>query len=272
MVAVEEPLELRVGGAAVATLMRTPGSDRELALGFFFNEGWISSAGDVGSLVLCAGRGRGDHGRGLEENVVDLIPAAGARLESRAARPRAAISTSSCGVCGKRTIEDVLALTPFSTPSRGAGPPRFQSGKPPAPPPFRMERAGILRMPEALRKGQRLFESTGAIHAAGLFDASLRCEHIEEDVGRHNAVDKTIGWAFLEGKLPLSLRALQVSGRVSFEIVQKAFMAGIPLIAAVSGVSSLAVDLAEVCGITVVGFVRGESLTVYCHPERVLGL
>ena len=255
-VTVEEPLELRVRGVACATLMRTPGDDRSLALGFFFTEGWISSLSDVGAVALCA-RGR----EGGEENVADMIPAEGVEVRPPSPLPRIGLAVSSCGVCGKRTIEDVLALSPFRP---GAGARKLEDPRTPL-----VSRAAILAMPGRLRTSQRLFTATGALHAAGVFDSSGNLQAIREDVGRHNAVDKVAGWALAEGRLPLAGHVLFVSGRVSFEIAQKAYRAGIPVVAAVSGVSSLAVDLAERAGITLCGFVRGDVLTVYTHPERI---
>jgi FdhD protein len=258
-VVLEEPLELRVNGDAVATLMRTPGSDRHLATGFFLGEGWISSPADVGCIAVCSQAEAAD-GTG---NVADLITPAGNGSRAPAAAPRALTAMSSCGVCGKRTIAEALALKPpvaaFPEPAR----------RPTRPRPFRLEAAAVLRLPARLREAQRLFAATGALHAAGLFDGQGRLLHAEEDIGRHNAVDKVIGWAFLAGRVPLSRAALQVSGRVSFEIVQKAHRAGIPFIAAVSGVSSLGIELARSAGITLAGFVRDRSFRIYAGPRRV---
>jgi FdhD protein len=272
-VAVEEPLELRIGGKAVATLMRTPGSDRHLALGFFLTEGWISRLADVGALVLCGrapvpisrgsirpAKSHGAHREENEGNIADLLPAAGVSLKAIPKEPRALPVSSSCGVCGKRTIEEVLALGPLGHPENGRILPTA---------PGRLEKGILPRMPGKLRRKQRLFCATGALHAAGLFNARGNILRVEEDVGRHNAVDKVIGWALLEGLTPLSGYFLQVSGRISFEIVQKAYRAGCPLVAAVSGVSSLAVSFAGKAGITLVGFLRGDSFSVYTHPERL---
>jgi len=250
-VVIEEPLELRVDGEAVATIMRTPGSDRRLSAGFFLGEGWIAGPADIGSIALCGARGVKDG-----ENVADLIRAAGASPAAPWAAARSLAATSSCGVCGKRTIDDVLGAVRGARKSRGRRE-LFPAGT-------------LLRLPDALRERQVIFAATGSLHAAGLFTPSGELLVVEEDVGRHNAVDKVIGWALLERGLPLRGAGLHVSGRVSFEIVQKAHRAGIPLVSAVSGVSSLAVDLARRAGITLVGFVRGSSLTVYTHPERVV--
>ncbi len=272
-VVVEEPLELRVSGVAVATLMRTPGSDLELALGFFLTEGWISSLSDVGSIALCARTGTearprpGEHSN--EENVVSLIPAEGARqLRSTAEAPRLQPATASCGVCGKRTIEEVLALSPFA-PSAGRKEPAGGGGLFPGTPAAVFSPRVLLSLPQKLLAEQRIFHATGALHAAAIFDASGELLAAAEDVGRHNAVDKVIGRSLLAGLAPLSRHTLHVSGRVSFEIVQKAYRAGIPMVAAVSGVSSLAVELAERSGITLAGFVRGDAFNLYAHGERV---
>jgi len=250
-IVIEEPLELRVDGEAVATIMRTPGSDRRLSAGFFLSEGWISGPADIGSIALCGARGPKDG-----ENVADLIRAPGASPAAPWAAVRSLAATSSCGVCGKRTIDDVLGAVRGARKLRGRRRELFPAGT-------------LLAIPAALRKRQVIFAATGSLHAAGLFTPSGDLLMVEEDVGRHNAVDKVIGWALLERDLPLRGAGLQVSGRVSFEIVQKAHRAGIPLVSAVSGVSSLAVDLAKRAGITLVGFVRGSSLTVYTHPERI---
>jgi FdhD protein len=254
-VVVEEPLELRVRGTAVATLMRTPGDDIHLALGFYFGEGWISSALDVGSLAVC---GRPEHGG--EENVIDLLPAAGASVPAASPGARLVPAFSSCGVCGKRTIEEVLASR---RPPGWARSPAAPEGAATFP------ASTILALPGRLRERQGIFRATGALHAAGLFSTDGEALRVAEDIGRHNAVDKVVGWALLEGPPTLSRVGLQVSGRASFEILQKALRAGIPLVAAVSGVSSLAVDLAEEAGVTLAGFVRGDSMNVYSHPHRI---
>jgi FdhD protein len=252
-VVLEEPLELRVRGSAIATIMRTPGDDVRLALGFFFGEGWISSPADVGALAIC-----GQPGGEPEENVADLLPAEGAHVPE--ASPRALPAFSSCGVCGKRTIEEVLA---WRLPPRGA-PPGGGPGE------ARFPARVLLGLSHRLREKQEIFRATGALHAAGIFTAAGDILHVAEDIGRHNAVDKAVGWALLEGIVPLGSTGLQVSGRTSFEIVQKALRAGIPLVASVSGVSSLAIDLAERAGMTLAGFVREDSMNVYTHPRRVV--
>jgi len=249
-VAVEEPLELRVAGVPVATLMRTPGSDRHLALGFYLSEGWIEGIEDVGALVFCGRSGR-------EDNVVDLVPARGARTRRPSDLPRLSPAVSSCGVCGKRTIDEVFAQSPLAR----------RAPKVPARPKHHrlllLDPRVVVGLPAALRAAQGIFEATGAIHAAGLFDSSGRVDGVEEDVGRHNAVDKTIGRALIARSPPLAGRGLVVSGRVSFEIVQKAYRAKLGAIVAVSGVTSLALDLALRAGIAVAGFVRGDTFTIY---------
>ena len=271
---VEEPLELRVDGTAVATVMRTPGSDRNLALGFLLTEGWISTTADVGVLSLCIQKPASRQGtqpvpshqgaEETEENVANLRAPSGVLLRDPADTPRRLPATSSCGVCGKRTIDEVLARTPLErTPTAGADPARIETED------WKVAESTLLKMPQQLREKQQIFQTTGALHAAGIFTDSGELLHLEEDVGRHNAVDKVIGWAFLQGRLPLRRHLLQVSGRVSFEIVQKAYAAGIPFLSGVSGVSSLAVDLARSAGVTVVGFLRGDSFNLYTHPERI---
>ena len=273
-VIIEEPLELRVDGAAVVTVMRTPGHDRDLALGLLHGESWIDSLRDIDAVVLCGRRARHalDALDALDGKAPDATSRPGNVFESGnvvdvrladhvppppSVRPRLAMS--SCGVCGKRTIEEVLGLTRASLRSS------------PAPSPGGPLRSSdvIARLPAVLREHQTLFERTGSVHAAALFDHRGRPLVVREDVGRHNAVDKVIGWALLGGALPLSDVVLQVSGRVSFEIVQKAFRAGIPMVAAVSGVSTLASELAVRAGITLIGFLRGGSFNVYAHPERL---
>jgi FdhD protein len=246
--ATEEPMEIRVGGprqeaAPVAVTMRTPGSDFELAAGFLFTEGLIDGPQDVATVAYCELPDEAQH-----YNVVTV------RLrrsfDPEVAR-RAFVVTSSCGVCGKASMEDVeVRCQPL-----GAGP--TVSG------------STVAALPEALREGQRVFEQTGGLHATGLFDPHGQPVRVREDVGRHNAVDKIVGAALLAGDLPLSDRILQVSGRASFEIVQKAARAGVAVVSAVSAPSSLAVQAADRLGMTLVGFVRNGGFNVYAHPERV---
>ena len=235
VVAVEEPLEIRLGDTAVAVTMRTPGHDEELALGFCLSEG----------LRPLAARVPDD----LPANTVD-VDAPGAdvgRLQ------RSFYTSSSCGVCGKGALEAVAVEAP-----------RVDSD-------LRVKAALLVRLPDRLRDAQVAFEATGGLHATGLFaaDGELLC--VREDVGRHNALDKVVGWAFLNGLLPLSRSVLCVSGRLSFELVQKAAVAGCPLLVAVGAPSSLAVELAADRGITLCGFVRNGSLNVYTEPWRIDG-
>ncbi len=275
---VEAPFEMRLNGDPYATVMRTPGADRDLVLGFFLAEGVISTASDVSGVVLCgAGNGVesthvttisgpnrgwiGPQGTNDQEqyagNVADLRTTLG-RTKRPASTSRLPV-TSSCGVCGHQTITDVLSLLP-AAPENGAAESRSQ---------FRVPPSLVATLPDRLQRAQPLFQRTGALHGAALFDAKGNAVVVREDIGRHNAVDKVIGQALLIDKLPASRLVLQVSGRVSFEIIQKAYRAGIRCVTAVSGVSTLAVDLASQAGITLVGFVRGGSFNIYTHPERI---
>jgi FdhD protein len=256
LLVVEEPLEIRYAHAAVATLMRTPGDDLELALGYLYSEGWIDGPSDIGAVALCSGlRPRADGSAAEGENIVDFLPAAG-RGPPPGLAARSAPASSSCGVCGKRTIAEAMALRPPA----GAGP--AGRGRWLAP-------ELLCSLPDELRRRQRLFASTGALHAAGLFTPAGEALAVREDIGRHNAVDKVIGAALRAGELPLGGRILQVSGRVSFEIVQKAYRAGIGAVTAVSGVSSLAVDLARGVEMTLIGFAREGGFCVYAGAERL---
>lgn len=260
-VVVEEPIEFRVDGRAVATVMRTPGHDTDLALGFLYSEGWISSTADVGSAAFCARESALPVSETGGGNVVEVLSPSGSDAPRRPPVERLPVS-SSCGVCGKRTIDEVFARTPLVSGHAAAANAAAEST-------LRVAASTLATLPDRLRKHQALFTATGALHAAGLFDAAGDLLVVREDIGRHNAVDKVVGWGLREGRLPLSSQVLQVSGRTSFEIVQKAYAAGIPLIAGVSGVSSLAIDLAQQAGITLVGFLRGSRFTVYTYPERV---
>ncbi len=245
-VAAEEPLEIRVSGDTLAITMRTPGHDRELALGFLFAEGLIGGAADVASITHC---GRlGDEGFG---NTVEVTPAPGVRVDPDAhGARRGTLVTAACGVCGRRSIDALLRV-------RGAAP----EGEV-VPVPVALEAVA------AMRAHQRLFGETGGCHGASLFTAAG--EHVAtfEDVGRHNAVDKLVGAMLLRGAVPLAGKLLAVSGRAGFDIVQKAHAAGVTAVASVSAPSSLAVALAERAGLGLAGFVRGRALTVYAHPER----
>jgi FdhD protein len=248
--AAEEPLEIRVGGRPLAVTMRTPGDDVDLAIGFLVTEGFVGSGDDVAAARYCAGATADDVNT---YNVLDVTLAAGVPLPDPSLE-RSFYTTSSCGVCGKASIDAV------TTKSRWP----LASDMTP------LSAAMLTALPQRLREAQTVFDRTGGLHAAALFDAdgSLLCAR--EDVGRHNAVDKVIGWATREGRLPLSRTVLQVSGRASFELVQKALMAGVPVLAAVSAPSSLAVQLADGAGMTLIGFLRGTSFNVYAGADRVL--
>jgi len=249
--AAEEPLGIRVGGTALTMTMRTPGDDIELAAGFLVSEAVVSSPGDITGIKLCDGTscGHGDHD-GLG-NIVDVTLAPGVTVAPQARRNF--MTTSACGVCGKASIEDICVLPHEAL----------------ATDPARFAPTMLATLPERLREAQRVFSRTGGLHAAGLFTADGELIAVREDVGRHNAVDKVVGWALLDSRLPLTGCALLVSGRASFELVQKAILAGIPLLAAVSAPSSLAVDLAEEAGLTLVGFLRGPSMNVYTGAHRL---
>ncbi|GAA5189237.1 formate dehydrogenase accessory sulfurtransferase FdhD [Rugosimonospora acidiphila] len=246
--AAEEPLEIRVDRSALAVTMRTPGNDIDLALGFLLTEGIIGSSEDVRTAQLCAGTDTPN-----TYNVVDVVLTPG--VPAPVTDPsRNFYTTSSCGVCGKASIDAVRTRS------------RFPVDQDPA----KVDATTLVTLPDTLRKAQRTFETTGGLHAAGLFTTDGRLLVIREDVGRHNAVDKVVGWGLREGRLPLAGQVLLVSGRASFELVQKASMAGISIIAAVSAPSTLAVELAEEVGLTVVGFLRGTTMNVYTRPDRVV--
>jgi FdhD protein len=245
--AAEEPLEIRVNGDAVSITMRTPGDDFDLALGFCLTEGILTGPDEVATIRYCTDQPGPYTG---EYNVVDI--ATRSREPVSAALRRNVYTSSSCGLCGTASIAAVR-----------------KRAEPVADDEVSIDATTLLGLPDRLREAQRVFERTGGLHAAALFtpDADLRC--LREDVGRHNAVDKVIGWAAANGALPLSGHVLMVSGRVAFEIAQKALIARIPIIAAVSAPSSLAVELAEEAGMTLAGFVRGSSLNLYAGADRV---
>jgi FdhD protein len=248
----EEPLEIRVGRpevgrAPLAVTMRTPGDDVDLALGFLLTEGIIGAASDVLTAQLCAGAETPN-----TYNVVD-VTLAGHVPPPQTDPARNFYTTSSCGVCGKASIDAVRTKSRFDVQADDST----------------VEAALLAALPERLRAQQRTFDRTGGLHAAGLFTAAGEAVCVREDVGRHNAVDKVVGWALREDRLPLRGHVLMVSGRASFELVQKASMAGIPVLAAVSAPSTLAVDLAEDAGLTLVGFLRGSSMNVYAGAHRV---
>ncbi|GAA4595022.1 formate dehydrogenase accessory sulfurtransferase FdhD [Actinoplanes octamycinicus] len=245
--AAEEPLEIRLRRQALAVTMRTPGHDLDLAMGFLLSEGIIGSAEDVVTAQLCAGTDTPN-----TYNVVDVV------LGAEVPPPVTDVSrnfytTSSCGVCGKASIDAVRTRSRFDVTGD----------------PLRIPAGTLAELPGRLRAAQRAFDRTGGLHAAGLFTAAGEMLVLREDVGRHNAVDKVLGWALREGRLPLTGHVLMVSGRASFELTQKAWMAGVPLLAAVSAPSTLAAELAEEAGMTLVGFLRGETMNVYAGVHRV---
>ncbi|KHJ73933.1 MULTISPECIES: formate dehydrogenase accessory sulfurtransferase FdhD [Rhodococcus] len=248
-VVVEEPLELRVDGTALAVTMRTPGSDIELAQGFLLTEGIVTGRDDIAAIRYC--NSTGDDGRNTY-NVLDIDLAPGVALPVTGIE-RNFYTTSSCGVCGKASLDAI----------------RQRSRHSPAHDPVVVDPEVLAVMPSALRQAQDTFDRTGGLHAAGLFTVAGELLALREDVGRHNAVDKIIGWAVEHRRLPLRHTVLLVSGRASFELTQKTVMAGIPILAAVSAPSSLAIDLAHDAGLTLVGFLRGDTMNVYTRAERV---
>lgn len=248
--ATEEPLEIRLGGSPFVVIMRTPGADRELAAGFLLSEQIIRSSQDISAIRPCT------DDRGEEQpNVLNvwLAGAAAERAASRLADRRLVAANSACGVCGRRSIDDLMESVGSAT----------------APKEVAVARSTITALPGRLRAAQAGFDESGGFHAAGLFGPDGSVVAIAEDVGRHNAVDKVIGTQLLENRLPLGDAILFVSGRTSFEIVQKAVVAGIPIVAAVSAPSSLAVDLAHQSGTTLIGFVRGGTFNIYAGAERI---
>lgn len=251
-VATEEPLEIRlVQGETtrtVAVTMRTPGSDPELALGFLFAEGVIAHRGQVRRAAPCKGPDAGC------ANILEVELAPGVPQPELAGLDRHFFSTSACGVCGKAGL-DALKL-------------RVTAEIPPGPV---VSPETIAALPDRLRQAQGLFDATGGLHAAALFDVEGRLLAAREDVGRHNALDKLIGWAFREDRLPLHDHIVMVSGRSSYEILQKSLMAGVPVVCAVSAPSSLAVELARDFGVTLIGFLRGDRFNVYSGVERIAG-
>jgi FdhD protein len=254
LLAAEEPLGIRIGGQAVSLTMRTPGDDIDLTAGFLVSEGIVTSAADIASIKICDGQQcRHDHTADDDEvgNIADVTLRPGLTFE-RDLR-RSFLTSSACGVCGKASIEDLHVPGRFDL---------FHD-------PVQVTAQVLAGLPDALRHSQRVFDRTGGLHAAGLFSAAGELLVVREDVGRHNAVDKVVGWALQAGLLPLTGRILLVSGRASFELVQKAVLAGIPVLAAVSAPSSLAVQLAADAGLTLVGFLRGGSMNVYAGAERI---
>jgi len=247
--AVEEPLEIRLDGQPFVVTMRTPGDDVDLVHGLLHSEGVIASAADLVGARYCDGVGPD----GLNTyNVLDVALAPTA-VPPSAENRRQVVTTSACGVCGTTSIDQVVRQTCHPL---GEG--------------LRLPAALVSAAPDRLREQQHAFDKTGGLHAAGLMTADGVIVCSREDVGRHNAVDKVVGWALRQGRVPLSDLVLVVSGRASFELTQKAVLAGLPMMVAVSAPSSLAAELATEAGLTLVGFVRGERMNIYSHPERVL--
>jgi FdhD protein len=243
--AAEEPLEIRVRGRAISVTMRTPGHDQELAAGFLLTEGVIRGRADVLGITPC---GRNEDGNLINVQLAPQVPVDFAKLT------RHVFASSSCGLCGKATIEAVRAqFAPVAVEHA-----------------FTIDADTIVAMPDAMRRTQRTFDLTGGLHAAALFDAAGHLLVMREDVGRHNAVDKVLGHALLNGLHPPDRHVLLVSGRSSFEIMQKALAACVPIVAAVSAPSGLAVRFAEESGQTLIGFLRGRRMNIYSHPGRIL--
>jgi FdhD protein len=242
----EEPLEIQIGGAALTVTMRTPGDDFDLAAGFLYSEGIIDGRDHL--TRVCYGRGADGCPSG---NIVDVTLGREEAVDFTALQ-RHFFASSACGVCGKSSIE---AIRSREMPVSDRG--------------FTVSPELLIRLPARLRAAQRVFGRTGGLHAAGLFDADGRLAVVREDIGRHNAVDKAIGAALLQGDLPWSDRILLVSGRGGFEIVQKALVAGLPMLASVSAPSNLAVRMARDGGLTLVGFLRDSRFVVYSHPDRI---
>jgi FdhD protein len=246
----EEPLELRIDGRALAVTMRTPGDDMDLLAGWLVGEGIIRRREDLSTMRYCAGTDADGHNT---YNVLDAhlgpdVPPVSPSMQ------RSVVTTSACGLCGKASIDDVEVTAQFDLREDTTA----------------IDPAWVATLPELLRSAQRVFEQTGGLHAAALFDvASGDLLVLREDVGRHNAVDKVVGWALREDRLPLRGTLLLVSGRASFELAQKAALAGIPAMAAVSAPSALAAELADRVGLTLIGFLRGPSMVVYAGADRL---
>lgn len=244
--AAEEPLEIRVGSEPLSVTMRTPGHDRELAAGFLFTEGLVQRREQLVNLESVAPQDGANRGNVIE---AELAPESAPDFVKMR---RHFFAASSCGICGKASIDSIRSRL-LAAPN----------------PDFRLDAETLVRLPDALRSAQDVFQRTGGLHAAALFDARGKLLVLREDIGRHNAVDKVIGWALLEGRVPLSDSVLLVSGRGGFEIVQKAIVAGVPVLASVSAPSSLAVQLARELHLTLIGFLRGRRFVIYAGEERV---
>ncbi|HEU5388501.1 MAG TPA: formate dehydrogenase accessory sulfurtransferase FdhD [Streptosporangiaceae bacterium] len=240
LLAVEEPLEIQVDGEPLMVTMRTPGHDIDLAAGFLFTEGLLAGLGDVREIRMC------------DENTAAVALGPGGALLRTVSRNF--MATSACGVCGKDSIEAIRVRSAFDVAADQV----------------QVSPAMLAGLPDQLREAQRVFRSTGGLHAAGLFTADGTLLALREDVGRHNAVDKLAGWALRSGLLPLAGHVLLVSGRASFELAQKAVMMGLPVLAAVSAPSSLAAELAADAGMTLIGFLRGTTMNVYTGEHRVI--
>jgi len=254
---VEEPLEIRVNGTPVTVTMRTPGSDVELAQGFLLTEGVIAHRDDVLTVRYCLDAGAvslpgSPRSSPHTYNVLDVTLSPGVLMPEVDIR-RNFYTTSSCGICGKASLEAVRLIS------------RYCPGDDPA----TVAAETMTALPDRLRTAQKVFASTGGLHGAALFTVEGEMLVVREDIGRHNAVDKVIGWALEHDRIPLGATVLLVSGRASFELTQKAVMAGIPVLAAVSAPSSLAVDLAGQSGLTLVAFLRGDSMNIYSRRDRV---
>jgi FdhD protein len=240
----EEPLEIRVEGRSVAVVMRTPGHDEELTAGFLVSEGVVSKARDILEISQCPSTGN------KKGNVIDVL--LGGAVVNWDSLTRHVFSASSCGLCGKTSIDSVFQQFPAVTAA------------------WRTDAALIAALPDKLRARQETFAKTGGLHASAIFDRNGELIVLREDVGRHNALDKVLGYGLAHGLLPYAEHILLVSGRVSFEIMQKALAAGVPIVAAISAPSSLAVEFARESGQTLIGFVRGNAMNVYTHGHRVL--
>ena len=241
-VVVEEPLEIRVNGDSISVTMRTPGGDFDLAIGFLWTEGIVHSPDEIGTIAYCP-----DEEQPELKNIVNVVLVdANRRLESS----RRLWSNSSCGLCGKATLDAIHQVCQKIVSE------------------IVVSHDVLCVLPPRLREAQLNFDRTGGIHAVALFDASGDLQILREDIGRHNAVDKVLGAALRQG-LRLSDSILMVSGRLGFEIAQKALVAGVPIVASISAPSSLAVELADDFGMTTIGFLRGRSMNIYTHPERV---
>ena len=250
VVAIEEPLEIRLHGRPFSVIMRTPGADRELAAGFLLSERVLRGPDDLGTIEYCSDVIPGPGGTN-QSNIVNVTLADPSRAGTLLDAARRVTTNSSCGLCGRQTIESLATDVP------------------PIAVTMSVHASAVTALPRLLREQQVVFDQTGGLHAAGLFTAQSELLDVAEDVGRHNAVDKVIGRQLMRDALPLSGTILMVSGRSSFEIVQKAVFAGIPIVASVSAPSSLAIELADEMGVTLVGFVRGDGFNVYTAPQRI---